>query len=151
MRATSLPIDPAMCGVSTALGRSHNGEVGGNGSGSGVSMKHDRRPDAHSASSAAVSTIDPRAVLISQAPSRISANRSASIRCRVAGSSGACTVTMSAQAHISSSPIRVAPRAAASSTSTNGSWSPTSTSRLRSRSSTMRPILEAPNTPTFMP
>ena len=66
-----------------------------------------RRPGGRTAAPrrrAASSTTPPRAVLIRIAPGFIRASRAASIRCRVAATSGTCSVTTSASASSASSP-----------------------------------------------
>ena len=76
---------------------------------------------AHSASSALVSTSDPRAVLIRVAWSFMARSSGAPIMCRVSGSAGAWTVTMSDAGRSSSSGTSRPPAASTASGSACGS------------------------------
>ena len=106
---------------------------------------------AASAVRASVSTSPPRAVFSSQAPSGIRASWSAPTMRRVESSRGACRDTTSEVDSNSSSPTRPTPRATASFSSRRGSATTTSTSRVRSRSITRRPTVDAPTSPMRRP
>ena len=93
-----------MCGVRIRFGHPASGEPAGSGSLSNTSSAAPpRRPLRSAAATAASSTTPPRAVLTRIAPGFIDASRDASIRLRVAGTSGTCSVSTSACASSASS------------------------------------------------
>ena len=93
-----------MCGTTSARGADSSAWSAGSGSGSVTSRAAPpTEPDSSASTSASVSTISPRAVLISTACRRISASSRAPIILRVASVSGVCSDTKSDRRRTSSS------------------------------------------------
>ena len=142
------------CGVSSRFGADRSGLSAGGGSAVYTSSAAPaQRPLCSASTSAASSTIPPRAALTTYTPSRQSLNVSASSMPVVSAVLGTWKVSASACGASSSKERNVFTvwPASCRSACTKGSWPTTFMPKANARSATVRPIRPSPTTPSVSP